>query len=143
VKHPRAALSPINPSQNNQTCKTAATDPQVAASRHDPVNFHCIEARRLVVHPGQAPGGRGTGCRDRVRGWRSGVVPEQNGGAEFAYALLAACWAAEVTTERVYLTLPRFIRESCLSLCWRSVANGCGSAGSPLGDADYALPASA
>jgi hypothetical protein len=32
-------------------------------------------------------------------------LSEPNGGEEFAYALLAASCAAEITTEHVYLTL--------------------------------------
>lgn len=39
-------------------------------------------------------------------------LSEPNAGGEFAYALLAASCAAEVTTEHVYLTLDHSIRRT-------------------------------
>ncbi len=45
-----------------------ATHPEVAAGRHDAVNFDCIDGQRLGAGFGRLIGYRGTGCRDRVRG---------------------------------------------------------------------------
>ncbi len=54
--------------------KLLATDAQVAAGRHDPVDFQRIDAQRLAVRRHRLLDYRSTGCRDRVRGWRPGIV---------------------------------------------------------------------
>ena len=54
--------------------KLLATDAEVAAGWHDPVDFHRIDVQRRAVRRHRLLDDRSTGCRDRVRGWRSGIV---------------------------------------------------------------------